>query len=52
MEGEIQQTFLKPNGNFGMCASDGDDTDAILNSNPRGLGCIITGHIDSKALIS
>ena len=47
MEGEIQQTFLKSNGKFGMCRIVKSNPDAILYSNPNGLDCIITGALDT-----
>ncbi len=52
MEGEFQQSFVKSNGNFGMRSNDVDNTDTILKSNPKGLGCIIKGNIDSRALVT
>ena len=44
---KIQQTFLKPNGQFGVCRMMIRNPDTILNSNPRGLGCIINGTVDT-----
>ena len=49
MEGEIQQTFVKPNGSFGVCANDVDNAGILLKSNPRGLGSIFTATIDSRS---
>jgi hypothetical protein len=47
IQGEIQQTFLKPNGKFGMCRMDKINPDTILNSNPRGLDCIFKATLDT-----
>ena len=52
MEGEFQQSFVKSNGNFGMCSNDVDNTDTILKSNPRGLGCIFKATLDTTELAS
>jgi hypothetical protein len=41
---------MKPNVSFGMCANDVDNTDTILNSNPRGLGCIYKATLDATQL--
>ena len=49
MERDFQQSFVKPNGNFGVCANHIDNTGIILKSNPRGLGCIFTATIDSRS---
>ncbi len=51
-EEEFQESFVKPNLNFGMCANDVDNTDTILNSNPRGLGCNFKGTLDTTQLAS
>ena len=52
MERDFQQSFVKPNVNFGMCANDVDNTDIILKSNPRGLGCIFKATLDTTELAS
>jgi hypothetical protein len=50
MEGQFQKSFVKPNVSFGMCANDADNIDTILNSNPRGLGCIYKATLDTTQL--
>jgi hypothetical protein len=38
---------LKPNGKFGMFWIVKSNPDAILKSNPRGLGCIYKATLDT-----
>jgi hypothetical protein len=52
MERDFQQSFVKPNENFGVCANDVDNTGIILKSNPRGLGCIFKATLDTTELAS
>ena len=49
MEGDFQQSFVKPNVKFGVYANDVDNTGIILKSNPRGLDSIVAATIDSRS---